>query len=154
MGGIKMEVKVVKDLIKEFTVAELTKLSLKCEDFELILEKQETKEVYNYTPVPSTNVQIDTVASSYVPGQESKAPAEEKKTLNSPMVGTFYAASSPQAEPFVKIGTKVKKGQIICIIEAMKLMNEVEAEMDGEITEILVHNEQMVEFAQPLFVIQ
>ena len=74
--------------------------------------------------------------------------------IKSPMVGTFYTASSPTSEPFVSVGKQVKKGDIICIIEAMKLMNEVEAEVDGEIVEILVENEEMVEFDQPLFVIR
>ncbi|PHV70414.1 acetyl-CoA carboxylase, biotin carboxyl carrier protein [Sporanaerobium hydrogeniformans] len=150
-----MEVKVIKDLVKEFTVAGLTKMSLKCEDFELVLEKQEAKEVYMPAPMPEASIKINTIsASSENKSESNKQVAEEKKTLNSPMVGTFYAASSPQAEPFVKVGTKVKKGQVICIIEAMKLMNEVEAEMDGEVIEVLAYNEQMVEFGQPLFVIK
>ena len=70
------------------------------------------------------------------------------------MVGTFYSKSSPKAEPFVKIGSKVKKGDTLCIIEAMKLMNEIESEFDGEITEILVNDEDMVEYGQPLFIIK
>ena len=78
-------------------------------------------------------------------------PAPQTKNITSPMVGTFYAASSPDAEPFVKIGTKVKKGDIVCVIEAMKLMNEVEAEEEGEIVEVLIGNEEMVEYGQPLF---
>ena len=73
------------------------------------------------------------------------------KTVTSPLVGTFYSAAGPDAEDYVKVGDKVKKGQVLCIIEAMKLMNEIESEFDGEIAEILVKNEQMVEFGQPLF---
>ena len=69
----------------------------------------------------------------------------------SPLVGTFYAAASPEDEPYVKAGDKVKKGQTLGIIEAMKLMNEVEAEFDGTVEEILVENGQMVEYGQPLF---
>jgi acetyl-CoA carboxylase biotin carboxyl carrier protein len=70
------------------------------------------------------------------------------------MVGTFYSKSSPSAEPFVKIGSKVKKGDTLCIIEAMKLMNEIESEFDGEVVDILVDDEDMVEYGQPLFIIK
>ncbi|MBN2221985.1 MAG: acetyl-CoA carboxylase biotin carboxyl carrier protein [Vallitaleaceae bacterium] len=71
--------------------------------------------------------------------------------IESPIVGTFYNSPSPDAEAYVSVGTKVKKGQVLCIIEAMKLMNEIEAEQDGEIAEIFVKNEQGVEYGQPLF---
>ena len=76
------------------------------------------------------------------------------KIIKSPMVGTFYASSSPTTEPFVKVGDKVKKGQVVCIVEAMKLMNEIESEFDGEIAEICMKNEEMVEYGTPLFKIK
>ena len=76
---------------------------------------------------------------------------EDYSVIKSPMVGTFYASSSPKAEPFVKIGDKVKKGQVVCIVEAMKLMNEIEAEFDGEIIEICKKDEDMVEYGEVLF---
>ncbi len=72
-------------------------------------------------------------------------------TVRSPMVGTFYVAASPDSPPFVGVGDRVRKGQVICIIEAMKLMNEIECEHDGVVTEILVENAEGVEFEQPLF---
>lgn len=75
------------------------------------------------------------------------------KTVKSPLVGTFYAAPSPEAEPFVKKGDIVKKGQVLGIVEAMKLMNEIESEYDGVVEEILIENEDMVEYGQPLFII-
>lgn len=81
------------------------------------------------------------------------APAEETRTVNSPMVGTFYRAPSPGAKPFADVGQRVKAGDTVCIIEAMKLLNEIESEYDGVIKEILVENGQPVEFGQPLFVI-
>jgi acetyl-CoA carboxylase biotin carboxyl carrier protein len=74
--------------------------------------------------------------------------------IESPMVGTFYNAPSPDAAPFVKVGDIVKKGQVLCIIEAMKLMNEVECECDAEVTAVLAGNEQKVEYGQPLFQIK
>ncbi|HBZ57773.1 MAG TPA: acetyl-CoA carboxylase biotin carboxyl carrier protein [Sutterella sp.] len=86
------------------------------------------------------------------PAQQSQ-PEEERQTVNSPMVGTFYRAPSPGAKPFVDVGSRVKAGDTVCIIEAMKLLNEIEAETDGVIREILVENGQPVEFGQPLFVI-
>ncbi|MEE8448678.1 MAG: acetyl-CoA carboxylase biotin carboxyl carrier protein [Thermodesulfobacteriota bacterium] len=76
------------------------------------------------------------------------------KTVTSPMVGTFYLATSPDASPFVEEGSVIKKGQIICIVEAMKLMNDIEAEFDGRIVSILVGNAQPVEFGEPLFLIE
>ena len=79
--------------------------------------------------------------------------AEDTRTINSPMVGTFYLAPSPGAKPFADVGHKVKAGDTVCIIEAMKLLNEIETEYDGVIKEILVENGQPVEFGQPLFVI-
>ena len=84
---------------------------------------------------------------------ESAAVAEDTRTINSPMVGTFYRAPSPGAKPFADVGQKVKAGDTVCIIEAMKLLNEIETEYDGVIKEILVENGQPVEFGQPLFVI-
>ena len=77
-----------------------------------------------------------------------------KKTINSPMVGTFYRSPAPGAKSFVEIGQSVKAGDTVCIIEAMKLMNEIEAECDGVIREVLVENGSPVEFGQPLFVVE
>lgn len=75
-------------------------------------------------------------------------------TITSPIVGTFYRSSSPEAEPFVDVGTRVKKGQVLCIIEAMKLMNEIESEVDGVVVRVLVENGQPVEYGEPLFLIE
>ncbi len=98
----------------------------------------------------------DTQGSGMIPSQTGMETAEDvnHKKQVSPMVGTFYAQSSPDKPPFVKAGDRVKKGQTLCIIEAMKLLNEIESEYDGEIVEVLVNNENMVEFGQPLFVIK
>lgn len=78
-------------------------------------------------------------------------PKEEYKEIKSPMVGTFYSKPSPDKEAFVKIGDKVKKGQVVCIIEAMKLMNEIEAEFDGEVVEVCLNDGDAVEYGKPLF---
>jgi len=80
-------------------------------------------------------------------------PAVNGDTINSPMVGSFYRAASPDSSPFVDVGATVKKGDVLCIIEAMKLLNEIESDHDGIIKKILVENGQPVEFGEPLFII-
>ena len=89
-----------------------------------------------------------------ITGQASGTETFTGNVVKSPLVGTYYAASSPESVPFVKVGNKVSKGQVLGIVEAMKLMNEIESEFDGTVKEILVENEQMVEFGQPMFVIE
>lgn len=86
-----------------------------------------------------------------IPKVEKKEEKIAGKIITSPMVGTFYMKPSPNADPYVKVGQKVKKGDVLCIIEAMKLMNEIEAEFDGEIIEILVKDGESVEYGKPLF---
>lgn len=75
-------------------------------------------------------------------------------TITSPLVGTFYLTPSPEAEPFVTVGSRIRKGQVICIIEAMKLMNEIESEVDGIVVKILVENGNPVEYGEPLFLVE
>ena len=106
------------------------------------------------TVVP--NIQSTVQSNNAMMNEVATTPTQEvpTKAITSPMVGTFYSASSPKAKPFVEIGTKVKKGDVVCVIEAMKLMNEVEAEIEGEVVEILALNESMVEFGQPLFILK
>ncbi|MDP3809470.1 MAG: acetyl-CoA carboxylase biotin carboxyl carrier protein [Comamonadaceae bacterium] len=109
---------------------------------------------YSMAPAP--------VAPSVVPAVEvaatpvaAAAPAEPVgHTVKSPMVGTFYRASSPGAKPFVEIGDTIKEGETICIVEAMKILNEIEADKSGTVTQILVDNGQAVEYGQPLYVIE
>lgn len=93
-------------------------------------------------------------ASGYAPPASPEAEAPNGETINSPMVGTFYEAASPTSPPFVKVGDSVSVGDTLCIIEAMKMLNQIESEKSGVIKEILVENEQPVEFDQPLFVIE
>ena len=93
-------------------------------------------------------------AAPAVAPEAPAAPAEEGKTISAPIVGVFYAAPSPDSEPYVSVGKRVKKGDVVCIIEAMKCMNEIQAEEDGEITAVLATNGELVEFGQPLFSIK
>jgi acetyl-CoA carboxylase biotin carboxyl carrier protein len=90
---------------------------------------------------------------------EGAAPPEasdetEAEGINSPMVGTFYRSSSPDADPFVRVGDRVEEGTVVCILEAMKVMNEIQAETTGEIAEVLIENGEPVEFGQPLFLLR
>jgi acetyl-CoA carboxylase biotin carboxyl carrier protein len=114
------------------------------------------------TPYPLTHVQIPAspaaVSMPVVPPAPAAeppipavAPAKNLVEIKSPMVGTFYRAPAPDADPYVQVGTTVSKGQVLCIIEAMKLMNEIEADFSCRIVEILVENTQPVEYNQPLF---
>ena len=93
-------------------------------------------------------------ATSQVQDKADDSANKNRNTVNSPMVGTFYASASPESKPFVTEGQSVKKGDTLCILEAMKMMNQVQAESDGKILEILVDNAEPVEFDQPLFVIE
>jgi acetyl-CoA carboxylase biotin carboxyl carrier protein len=89
-----------------------------------------------------------------VPAEKAAKPAEIGTLITSPFVGTFYRSPSPEAPPFIDVGQAVRKGQVVCIVEAMKLMNEIESELDGKVLEILVKNAEHVEYGQPLFRIE
>ena len=117
--------------------------------------------VYSAAPVAQPAAQNQTAANSASnpAAQEAVAKpapsaASEEHVVKSPIVGTFYASPSPDAQPFVKPGDKVAKGQVICIVEAMKLMNEIESDIAGEIVRMLVENGSPVEYGQPLFAIR
>jgi acetyl-CoA carboxylase biotin carboxyl carrier protein len=83
-----------------------------------------------------------------------RAPRNDEHTVTSPMVGTYYGSASPGAKPFVEIGSEIKVGQILCIIEAMKMMNQIESDKEGRVTAMLAKNGEPVEFGQPLFIIE
>ncbi|MFQ5350679.1 MAG: acetyl-CoA carboxylase biotin carboxyl carrier protein [Thermoanaerobaculia bacterium] len=100
---------------------------------------------------PAAEPKAVPVAAEPTAAAAEEPAGEDLHRLKSPIVGTFYAAPSPDSDPYVKVGSKVKKGQVLCIIEAMKLMNEIESDIDGEIVEIHPRNAQPVEFGEPLF---
>lgn len=148
------KIKTLIDLVSESGVAELE--ITEGDDHVRIVNRNTTVAVAPAVAAPVVAAPVVApapVAAAPAPAPAA-APAEASKpTINSPMVGTFYRAPSPGAKPFVDVGQKVKAGDTVCIIEAMKLLNEIEAETDGVITEILVENGCPVEFGQPLFVI-
>ncbi|MCT4661673.1 MAG: acetyl-CoA carboxylase biotin carboxyl carrier protein [Tissierellales bacterium] len=151
----------LKALIQAFKEGGLTELDLKDRDFELTLKK-ECQNIAVQTVSPQVTaerivqVEPERIAENIVKEEAVAQVIEEipGNIVESPIVGTFYSAANPDSEPFAKIGQMVKKGDVLCIVEAMKLMNEIEAEYDGEIVEIYVENEEMVEFGQPLFKIR
>jgi acetyl-CoA carboxylase biotin carboxyl carrier protein len=107
------------------------------------------------TVVPSTGAPATAPAAIVAPREEAAPrPRPNEHVVTAPMVGTYYSASAPGAKPFVEIGDEVKVGQVLCIIEAMKMMNQIEADKAGRITSIMAKNGDPVEFGQPLFVIE
>jgi acetyl-CoA carboxylase biotin carboxyl carrier protein len=105
-------------------------------------------------PVPTASAQPAATAAPAAPKESAPVSEEDLFMAKSPIVGTFYEAGSPGAPPFFKVGDTVEAGQVLCIIEAMKLMNEIEAEVSGEIVKRFVNNGQPVEYGQPLFAIR
>lgn len=158
-----MDYKDIKKLIDDMGNSNLDSLEIEFpEGIKISMTKNTQKEVVITSAQPSV---IEGSAPMTAPAiRENKGTSlvnvqnekeeENYKVVKSPMVGTFYASSAPDKDPFVKVGDKVYKGQVLCIIEAMKLMNEIESEFDGEIAEICVNNEEVVEYGKPLFKIK
>ena len=153
-----MDLTKIKQYINLLHENNLEELEVSDGDFKIKLKAAQSNQVVSSTTAPSLTVSgpvasSQTVKDTTVQGA-SKAQVSPDKLVKSPFVGTFYEAPSPDVEPFVKIGQKVKKGDTLCIVEAMKLMNEIEAEKDGVIKEILVNNSEPVEFDQALFILE
>lgn len=147
------KLKTLIDLVSESGVAELE--ITEGEDRVRIVNRNGAAPVQVHQPVTVAQpMPVPVPAPEVAPAPAPTAPQQTCTPLTSPMVGTFYRAPSPGADPFVKVGDTVKKGQVVCIIEAMKLLNEVEADMDGTVKEVCVENGQPVEFGQSLFIIE
>ena len=146
-----MDVKKIESLAKLMKETGLTGLELVEDGQQLRLERQvEVVAAPVAAPAPAAPVPA-TGAEALGVTHEEPAPVKEGTLVLAPTVGVFYSAPSPDARPFVEVGDQVKKGDTLCIIEAMKLMNEIPAEVDGTVAEICVGNGQVVEFDQPLF---
>ena len=148
------KLKTLIDLVSESGVAELE--ITEGEDRVRIVNRNGASPVQVHQPIAVAQPLPVSAPVVEAPAAPVAAPAPQQSgtPLSSPMVGTFYRAPSPGAEPFVKVGDAVKKGQVVCIIEAMKLLNEVEADQDGVIKDICVENGQPVEFGQSLFIFE
>lgn len=153
----------IKELIATLDNSGLTNLEIVDQKGERLTLKKKTTEADSHAvnvtvPVGTVGSVAPTAAIPQVTEAQA-APAEEQaqpkgKTIDCPMVGVFYTAPSPEADPYVKVGSVVNKGDVVCIIEAMKLMNEVTATQSGTIKEILAENGDIVEYGQPLFVVE
>lgn len=146
----------IKEFISLLEDSSLSVFEIQKEDGSKIrLEKaQPTQQIVNTIPVANgiaAPAPIPTAPVESAPVAPTAPVADSSKTIDAPIVGVFYAASAPGKAPYVSTGKKVKKGDVVCIIEAMKCMNEIQAEEDGEIVEVLVKDGELVEYGQPLF---
>lgn len=143
-----MNVEQILQMIDKVSASKITEFCLETPEGSLSLKKE--------PGIPLSVEQVSPGKSSVLEEESAleKEAAPMGNQVEAPLVGTFYAGPSPEGEPFVKVGDQVKKGQVLGIIEAMKLMNEVESDYDGTVEAVLVKNEQMVEYGQPLFVIR
>ncbi len=145
-----MEYEEIKKLMDDMGNSKLSSLDIEFPDgIKISMAKTVQNDISVVTAerITPTVVEIDSTKN-----KEQKE--ESLETITSPMVGTFYASDAPDKPAYVKVGDKIHKGQVVCIVEAMKLMNEIESEFDGEVVEICAKNEEMVEYGKPLFKIK
>ncbi|MEO0583695.1 MAG: acetyl-CoA carboxylase biotin carboxyl carrier protein [Bacteroidota bacterium] len=166
-----MEFKEIQDLLKLVNRTNLTEVEIEKEDFKIKIRRKAPESNVIYTtqqgpaipavapalpPAQAAPEAVEPKAEAKAPKPQAEAPKADTSNLyefKSPMIGTFYRSSSPETPPFAKVGDAVQKGQVLCIIEAMKLFNEIESEVEGKIVKILVEDAQPVEYDQPLFLI-
>ena len=152
--GHTLDIKLIKQVVDLMKRSDLSEFEFEEDGFKLRLSSKctDAPQVIHAAPAAQTTAPFPAAAS----GEAVATPVEEKgiSTIKSPMVGTFYSAASPESPAFVKVGAKVSNDSVVCIIEAMKVMNEIQAEMSGTITELLVENGEAVEYGQPLFKIK
>ena len=153
----------IKELIKLVDETSVQELEIENEGARLMIRKPGKSEVVTvqapaaapvYAAAPQAIVSSPAAQPQPAAADQAAEPASNLHKIVSPMVGTFYRASSPDAAPFVSAGDRVGEKTTVCIIEAMKLMNEIEAEVKGEIVEVLAENGQLVEYGQPLFLVK
>lgn len=156
----------LREIIKMIDESSIDEFEYETDGIELKLKKHPNNKnegVTVYQPIQPSDAQVQQTVVEPLPQSESKTESQSYNNgqntrqvdydheIISPMVGTFYAAPSPESDSYVQVGSKVEKDTIVCILEAMKLFNEIEAEVSGEIVEILVENGELVEYGQPLF---
>ncbi|MBX9116399.1 acetyl-CoA carboxylase biotin carboxyl carrier protein [Enterococcus casseliflavus] len=155
-----METHEVKELLSQFDQSTLTELQLKKETFELYFNKNTTSGLQSASSAPASAPAANAAPTPVAPTPAVSATPDtvetaktvlEGKEVVSPLVGVVYLKPSPDKDNFKQIGDHVKKGDILCIVEAMKVMNEIVSDVDGELVEVLVESEQIVEYNQPLF---
>ena len=156
-----MDLNLLRKLIKLVEKSEITEFSVQEGDLKVKISKNGSSSVVNFAPSANVAPQNVTVPQTAPQAQESSVSEEKAETksenlheVRSPIVGTFYRAPAPDADPYVQIGDHVSEGTVLCIVEAMKLMNEIESDVSGKIVKILVENATPVEYNQPLFLIE
>ena len=148
-----MDIKDLKTLIKMVTETDITEFEMESEQEKIVI-KRGHNEVVTYAAAPTYAAPTAPVAAAPAPvvaPAPIAAASDKGEVIVSPIVGTFYSAPSPESDPYVKLGSIVEKGQTLCIVEAMKLMNEIEAEFKCKVVEILGENAKPVEYGAPLF---
>lgn len=151
-----MDLKEIQDLIRFVSKSGVTEVEVEREGFKIVIKAERPTTEY-HAVVPQQIMMPAPVAAApaaaAAPAPAAAPAAEGGVNIKSPMIGTFYRSSGPDKEPFVKVGDRVEKGQVVCIIEAMKLFNEIESEVSGVVTKVLVENASPVEYDQPLFLV-
>ena len=156
-----MKLEEIKSIVKLMSENDLTEFKIESEDMHLCIRRGASGSAPAAVPAPVVQLQPQPAAVVQPAAAPAPAPVpavaaapDKSKIIESPIVGTFYRSSTPGSDAFVKVGSKVEADQTVCIIEAMKVMNEIKAEKSGVIKEILVENGEPVEFGQPLFVLE
>ncbi len=151
-----MDLRKLKTLIDLVSESNISELEITEADGKVRIVKADARPTVMMTAAPMAAMPAGAQAAAAPVGAPATpaAPVETGHVVKSPMVGTFYRASSPGAKPMAEVGQQVKEGEAICIIEAMKIMNEIEADKSGTVTKVMVENGQAVEFGQPLFIIE
>ena len=157
-----MDIKQIQELIKFVYKSGVNEVSIEQENFKITIKTNQAPTYVSASlpqppiqqaPLAQAAAQPETLASSSAPAAPS-ADTSNYITVKSPMIGTFYRSASPDKPSFVNVGDEIKEGEVICIIEAMKLFNEIESEVSGRIVKILVDNSSPVEYDQPLFLVE
>ena len=154
-----MDIKQIQDLIRFVSKSGVNEVAIEQENFKITIKTNQAATVYHANipeaPQPTTALAHQPVAAAAV--APAAPPAEDTSkyiTIKSPMIGTFYRSASPEKPLFVNVGDEIKTGSVLCIIEAMKLFNEIESEVSGRVVKILVDNASPVEYDQPLFLVE
>lgn len=151
-----MKIKEIKDLIDFLSASGLEEVNIETEELKIKIKRTSDAQVIEKTVSAAPQVQaapVQAAAATEAPAPAAAPSSKNYVEIKSPMIGTFYTSSSPDSDAFVSIGDKVGVGETVCVIEAMKLFNEIESEVSGTIVKVLIENAQPVEFDQPLFLV-
>ena len=153
-----MDMKQIQELVRIITRTGISEIEIEEKDFKIVIrQKMEAVAAPPVATLPAQAPQPQTAAAPAAPAAKTETPAKPADnyiTIKSPMIGTFYRRSSPDKPPFAEVGTEVTPGKTVCIIEAMKLFNEIESEVTGRVVKVLVEDSSPVEYDQPLFLVE